>query len=369
MQGIDAAWFALLPAFVLLSACLTGLSIGYAHRRQLIDHPGRRRSHDLPTPRGGGIGIVISVVAGLVLQGFALDGSLNWGESQVHWGPSALLMLIAAISLVAIVGWIDDHRGLGAGLRLGAHWAAAVLLGLPALLLLAAEWAANPAAGWMAAAMLVCCVAVVWSINLHNFMDGINGLLACQAVFVLVVLAWICAQAGRGDAAWTIALFAAATLGFLPFNFPHARIFMGDVGSGVVGLLVAVAIGWQIAATPALWMAGLIAVSAFMVDSTCTLLSRMLSGRRWYSAHREHLYQWLVRSGFSHKGTVGLYMGWNLLVVLPALYWCGALNAHAGNLSGKVQGSQAMLAVYALAVVAWIFGKRYCLGKRRINGS
>ncbi|MGB0134644.1 MAG: hypothetical protein WBP53_12475, partial [Dokdonella sp.] len=117
------------------------------------------------------------------------------------------------------------------------------------------------------------------------------------------------------------------------------------------------------------WMAGLIAASAFVVDSTCTLLSRMLSGRRWYSAHREHLYQWLARSGFSHKGVVGLYMGWNLLVVLPVLYWVGSLDALSGSSVEPARGGYALVGVYALAVLVWVFGKRYCLGKRRVNGS
>ncbi|MGB0135489.1 MAG: hypothetical protein WBP53_16775, partial [Dokdonella sp.] len=257
MQGFDSAWIVLCPAILGLSAWLTRLSIGYAHRRQLIDHPGQRRSHDLPTPRGGGIGIVVSVLvglAGLLIFGmFDGEGDL---QGQNGWRFTATLVLMLAIALVAIVGWIDDHRGLSARLRLCAHVFATFLLGMPALQLLGPEWTVNPAAGWMAAAMLICALAIVWSINLHNFMDGINGLLSLQALFVFLVLAWICAQAGRSDEARTIALFAAATLGFVPFNFPRARIFMGDVGSGVLGLLVAVAIGWQIAAAPEFWMAG-----------------------------------------------------------------------------------------------------------------
>jgi UDP-N-acetylmuramyl pentapeptide phosphotransferase/UDP-N-acetylglucosamine-1-phosphate transferase len=103
----------------------------------------------------------------------------------------------------------------------------------------------------------------VWSINLHNFMDGINGLLAFQALFVFVALGVLCAHSGHAVDAQRIGLFAAATLGFLPFNFPRARIFMGDVGSGSLGLLVAASIGWQVAAMPNLIYAGLIACSGF----------------------------------------------------------------------------------------------------------
>ena len=367
MQAFTLAW--IVPALITLaiSALVTGASIAYAHRMQLIDHPGKRRSHELPTPRGGGIGIVVAVLVGLGLFGFGIHE--DQGQAEILWGSSALPGLLGAIALVAIVGWIDDHRGLGAPFRFCAHVVATILLGLPALVLLGHEWDANPAAGWVAAGMLVCALAVVWSINLHNFMDGINGLLAIQALFVFLVLAWICANAGRGGAAGMLGLFAAATLGFLPFNFPRARIFMGDVGSGVLGLLVAVAIVWQMAAVPAHWMAGLIAASAFVVDSSCTLLSRLFSGRRWYSAHREHLYQWLVRTGFSHRGVVGLYMGWNLLVVLPALVWSGAMDKPSVSPVLPGTASKALLVVYILAIPVWIFGKRYCLGKRRAQGS
>ncbi|HET9031722.1 MAG TPA: hypothetical protein VFN25_02335, partial [Dokdonella sp.] len=177
---------------------------------------------------------------------------------------------------------------------------------------------------------------------------------------VFVVLALICVDAGRLGEAQSIGVFAAATLGFIPFNFPRARVFMGDVGSGVIGLLVVIAIGWQIAAVPALWVAGLIACSAFVVDSTATLLSRMFSGRRWYNAHREHLYQWLVRCGFSHAKVTGFYMLWNLLIVVPALL-CLRDSVAAGS-QNAIEAGSILAGVYALALLTWVAGKRYCLG-------
>lgn len=366
MQASVLAWMALVLIATAFSALVTWASIAYAHRMQLIDHPGRRRSHVLPTPRGGGIGIVAAALLGLGISWLSQSGALAWNPFPAD-GPVPLY-LMASVALVAIVGWVDDHRGLGAWPRLIAHLVAVLLLGMPDITLVGVEMAGNPAAGLIVVIMLVCALATVWSINLHNFMDGINGLLALQATFVFGVLAWICAQAGQADDAGLLALFAAATLGFLPFNFPRARVFMGDVGSGVLGLLVAVAVGWQIAAAPALWMAGLIAVSAFVVDSTCTLLSRLFSGRRWYSAHREHLYQWLARCGFGHAGVVGLYMGWNLLVVLPALAWIGALDEQTAASAQPGRGNMALPAVYMLAVLAWIAGKHYCLGKIRVKG-
>ena len=347
MAGVSfPVWLLLMLGVVALSALATRASIGYAHRRQMLDLPGQRRSHQLPTPRGGGVGIVLGVVFGLLAL-YAFGAELHTFK--------ALLWLLASIGLVALVGWIDDHRGLRASIRFVAHCLAALLLGWPALEMLSG-FVGNPALPWVVLGALVAGGAVVWSINLHNFMDGINGLLASQALFVFIALAIICAHAGRDFEAQVIGLFAAATLGFLPFNFPRARVFMGDVGSGVLGLLVAVAIGWQIAAVPGVFECGLIAASAFMVDSTATLLSRMFSGRRWYSAHREHLYQWLVRSGFTHSQVTTLYIGWNLVVVTPALFWlCRA--------EGSADGAVALAMVYTLAILTWLAGKRYCLNK------
>jgi hypothetical protein len=107
---------------------------------------------------------------------------------------------------------------------------------------------------------------------------------------------------------------------------------------------------------------GLIACSAFVTDATCTLLSRMLCGRRWYSAHREHLYQWLVRCGFSHAHVVAFYMGWNLCVVVPVLYMVNRSPGPVYQMSGFVW----MLAAYALALMIWVGGKRWCLSRAKL---
>jgi UDP-N-acetylmuramyl pentapeptide phosphotransferase/UDP-N-acetylglucosamine-1-phosphate transferase len=347
------AWLLLAAATVTISILATRASIAYAIRRRMLDLPGRRRSHEMPTPRGGGIGIVVAVIFGMVVcvaMGSGFSDRLTFAA------------VIASIVLVALVGWVDDHRGLGAGSRLLAHVLAAVLLGLPGLALMLPDLASNPVWPLIAAAWLVAGVGIVWSINLHNFMDGINGLLSMQAAFVFTVLALTCADAGRIGEAQTIGLFAAATLGFIPFNFPRPRVFMGDVGSGVLGLLIAIAIGLQIAAVPSALAGALIASSAFLVDSTATLLSRMFSGRRWYSAHREHLYQWLVRSGMSHTRVTGLYMLWNLVIVVPILVWLRA-PAGEGSSGSTSHGGSALALVYALAILVWVLGKRHCLSR------
>lgn len=338
----------------LLSAALTWLSIRYAMRARLIDEPGRRRSHAVPTPRGGGIAIVVAIV---------LCASV---PIALRYPPH--LFVMAAFVLVAAVGWLDDHRPLGAAPRLLAHWLAVVLLFAPAWPDLAAALPgpAGPVSGGagIAAAFLAVGIVVVWSINLHNFMDGIDGILAAQSLFCLVAFGVLLERAGAAGPAAAAFVAAAAVLGFLPFNFPRARIFMGDVGSGALGLAIALAAialaghGVVAAASAA------VVVSAFVVDATCTLLSRMLRGRRWYSAHREHLYQWLVRSGFAHGRVVAFYLGWNLLVVLPVVYWMNRNPAAADARTALALAA----AAYAAGVVAWWAGKRWCLAAARGRG-
>ncbi len=331
-----AVWLPLAAVAVFLAALLlTHAGIGYARRHALLDLPGARRSHREPTPRGGGIGIVLAALIGSVLLA-AL------GLVKIQPG------FVGAVLIVALVGWIDDHRGLGRRLRLLVH--------LLAGLLLVSSWLVDAtfASAALVAGMLVV-LAVAWSINLHNFMDGINGLLALQTVFVLALGAGLLAASGEQDAAVRSAIWVAATLGFLPFNFPRARVFMGDVGSGSLGLVIA-ALGlwlWQgVANGLALW---LVACSAFVIDASCTLLSRMCAGRPWYSAHREHLYQWLARSGLAHVGAVRLFMTWNLGIVLPCVILIESVRPPVWAVWTLTA------ALYLAGGVLWRLGKWYCL--------
>jgi UDP-N-acetylmuramyl pentapeptide phosphotransferase/UDP-N-acetylglucosamine-1-phosphate transferase len=358
-------WIAAALAALAISALSTWLAIGYARKRRLIDEPGMRRSHSTPTPRGGGIGIVVAVLAAACIP------AIMHPPTSV----GAAVMLTIAIVIVAAVGWIDDHRGLPARTRFIAHCIAAAIFLFPVVVAVILSPAAvethfstSVSSVWILLALVA--LGIVWFVNLHNFMDGIDGLLAAQAIFVLVAVALLCRHAGEPHAGETL-VFAGAAAGFLPFNFPRARIFMGDVGSGVLGLLIAVALIWQMSAPDTALASGFVLCSAFVTDATCTLVSRIARGRRWYSAHREHLYQWLVRSGFSHAGVVALYMGWNLVIALPVVAWMNRApgawmpiaNANAEMREGY--GFGAATAVYVLAVVVWIVGKRRCLGGAR----
>ena len=286
-------WIAAALAAFAISAVSTWLAIGYARKRRLIDEPGVRRSHSTPTPRGGGIGIVIAVVVAACIPAMMRPPT----------SIGAAVMLTVAIVIVASVGWIDDHRGLSARARFAAHCVAAVLFLLPVIAAVALspdaveeQFATSVSTVWISLVVIV--LAIVWFVNLHNFMDGIDGILAAQAIFVLAALALVCRHVGEPHAG-EILVFAGAAAGFLPFNFPRARIFMGDVGSGAIGYAVA-GIGALAATGLDAWHAPLLLIplAAFMVDSSLTLLRRVRRGERWWTPHTQHAYQvWARRAG------------------------------------------------------------------------
>ncbi|HEY0334674.1 MAG TPA: glycosyltransferase family 4 protein [Stenotrophomonas sp.] len=256
----------------LLAAAGTWLARGYALRRRLLDQPGERRSHQVATPRGGGIAIVFALlVAGLW-------AALRWPQA----GFSVMGGMVG-LALVAGVGWWDDHRPLSARLRLAVHAIASLILG-------GLVWHASGQA-WMGAATALASVGLI---NVWNFMDGINGLATSQAALAAAAFAcWL--PAPLSWAGWAV---AAACLGFLPFNFPRARIFLGDGGSGALGYALAVLFGTCLVQGASLWTLWL-PLGTFLVDAGFTLAARMLSGQRWWEPHAQHVYQRLARR-FGH---------------------------------------------------------------------
>ncbi|MBB5208510.1 lipopolysaccharide biosynthesis protein [Chiayiivirga flava] len=327
--GLSVAGLALLA-----SALLTVAALRYARWRRMLDQPGRRRMHREATPRGGGIAIVlVAAVAALLLLPQPIGGAF-----------------VASLALVAGIGWIDDHRPLSAGLRLAVHLFAA-------LLFVAALW--PPETLRTGRDVLVFGTAVLGlagAINFWNFMDGSNGLVASQSLWVAAGLGGVLAALGATP--WTLCALAlaGACLGFLPFNFPRARIFLGDVGSG--GLGFACGALWLVAFETdrsAIWWL-LLLPAVLLADAGLTLLQRVVGGRRWYTAHREHLYQWCIRSGASHARVAGMYMGWNLLVVLPAML---------AMLRWPAAKAGIALAVLAATAMLWLVGKRAVLRRVR----
>ena len=270
--------FSLLAA-LMMAFLLTGILGRYALRMKLIDIPNDRSSHEAPTPRGGGVAIVVVFLVGLVALGL-------WGMLPI----TGMLALGLGGAVVAGIGWLDDHRDVPARWRFTVHliaaaWVVTLAGGAPPLALpgVICEWS------WFGAVVLV--VFIAWVLNLYNFMDGIDGIAGIEAITVAgpaaVMLWWL----GTPGWASVAALLASATLGFLAWNWPPAKIFMGDAGSGFVGFtLAALAILTWADANLSIW-AWLILLGVFIVDATITLIRRIIRGERAYQAHRNHAYQ------------------------------------------------------------------------------
>ena len=264
-----AAW--LVPLVAFFGCWLTLVVLMQRATRLPMDYPNARSLHVTPTPRIGGIGIIVAIsissilVQSLVLLPFMLG-----------------LWVLAAISL------LDDYRNLPVHWRLLAHVVVAVacVLSFPAI---------------SGVNVFVASLAIVWMTNLYNFMDGADGLAGGMAVIgfgALTVAAW---GAGAVDVAMFCAAIAAAALAFLRFNFPPAKLFMGDAGSIPLGFLAA-SIG--VYGTAQHYWSALFPVmifSPFILDASVTLLKRALRGEKIWRAHHEHYYQRLVRMGWSHK--------------------------------------------------------------------
>lgn len=291
---------------LLLSARMHGLA---------LDEPNHRSLHSAPVPRTGGIAIVLSAIPAL------------WGL------PGAAPLLLAGV-LLAAVSFLDDRLDLPVAVRLSAHLCAAAL----------AAWLAGSGAG---AYLLPIVLAIAWMTNLYNFMDGSDALAGLMAMFGFS--AYAAAALLAGESGWALGFLglAAASGAFLIFNWPPARIFMGDVGSIPLGFWAAAfgvwgtAHGWWQAWFP-------VAVfSPFIVDATVTLARRALRGEKVWRAHREHHYQRLVLGGMSKRALALGFAVWTLACVAWALLSLQLSGAHL------VSSLAAMALAYAL-LLTWI---------------
>ena len=292
-------------AVLALTVIATGYARRYALRTDLLDIPNARSSHASPTPRGGGIAIVI------VFSGATL--ALASARMLDHRLAAALL---GGGGLMALVGFLDDRRSLLARWRIMVHLVAAIIAvsligGVPERSL--NLWHLHGL--WTGRAIAV--ITVMWVSNFFNFMDGIDGIAASEAVFVAGAGAWLGARHAVSHGVFlTLLALAAASLGFLCWNWPPAKIFMGDVGSGFLGFVIAALAlaSSQSGALPIeVWP---ILAGVFLVDATVTLLMRALRGQRWFEPHRSHAYQRLSRILRNHLpvtvATAALNIGWLL---------------------------------------------------------
>ena len=293
------------PVIAGISFFLTKLLRHYALVQRLVDVPNARSSHVVPTPRGGGVAIVLS---------FLLAVALLFATGVISLGVFAAY--IGAGGMIAVIGFMDDHGHIAARWRLLGHFAAASwglfwLGGLPVVTVLGFDFDLV----WVGDILAV--FYLVWMLNLYNFMDGIDGIASVEAICVclgICLLYWI---SDVPDLIWLPLFLAASVIGFLWWNFPPARIFMGDAGSGFLGGvlgLLSLHAAWT---KPQMLWAWVILLGVFIVDATFTLLRRLFRGDKVYEAHRSHAYQFASRKMGSHMA-VTLAVGMiNICWLLP----------------------------------------------------
>lgn len=251
-------------------------------RRGVLDFPNERSSHERPIPRGGGIAPAAAAGVALVVASERLG---------TVWSA-----VVVAIAVFGLIGLLEDVKGVPALPRLGLQAAAA------AVVVPIAVDAPSGSLLWRASVIALALLFVVAYVNAFNFMDGINGISVAQVV--VAGAAWYVAGHAGGVPAFAVAggVLAAAALAFAPFNFPSARVFLGDVGSYAFGgaLAVMCLIGLRAGLPPEAVVAP---VSLYLADTGATLARRVVRGETWYRPHRDHAYQKLVRLGWSHTRT------------------------------------------------------------------
>lgn len=334
MGGMWGWW--LLPTITGISFLLTWALRCYALARKMLDMPNLRSSHRVPTPRGGGVAIVLSFL--LTLPPLALLGGLPW---PLTWA------LLGAGAGVAALGFLDDHGHLAVRWRLLGHfacafWALFCLGGLPPLTV----FGSSLDLGW--AGHVLAMFYLVWLLNLYNFMDGIDGLASVEAICVCLGGALLYLGLGFAGSVQPALLLAASVAGFLFWNFPPARIFLGDAGSGFLG------IGLGILSLQAAWLAPqllwswLILLGVFIVDATWTLFRRLLRGDKVYQAHRSHAYQFAARR-------YGRHLPITVAVCMINLFWLVPIALLVGL--ERLEGVLGLFIAYVpLVVLALGFG-------------
>lgn len=317
-----------------ISCVSTGLVLGYA-RRRLLDQVNERSSHQTPTPRGGGLGLSLGLLGAWL--------TAAWSGLDV-----SLVMLATALTLMTALGWWDDHASLPARWRLVAQFLIAGLalaaIGIPTQATLG---------GWILSAplwliWLVALVGVVWLVNLTNFMDGIDGIAGGQGL-VAGISAGLLLAASTADVRWAFLGWATAgaCAGFLIWNQPPARIFMGDVGSTTLGLVFACLVLAELHAGVALDVA-LLPLAPFILDATGTLARRAWRREHLSQAHRSHLYQRLARHWGGHGSVTLVYTG------LAGLAGGAAWATHMGHLP-SLTGALGVAMIFTLLAT---YGRR-----------
>lgn len=294
-----------LSIFILIfltSLFLTRKILYYATNKKILDYPGLRSLHETPTPRGGGISIVVSVLISLIL--------LWIGE---YISDREIIAFMSSGILVFVTGLLDDIKTLPT-LAKGISYFAAAMLGI---FMLSNEAPAGSIIGVLY--MLFWSIVITWLINLYNFMDGSDGLAGLHTILVSFSICVISYLSGVNFLFYLMVIIAASTSGFLYYNYPPAKIFMGDAGSCFVGLIFGLCAFYCHVNNLVPIEIWLILLSIFICDTSLTLLMRFCIGRKWYAAHREHAYQKVILMKDSHEDVLFFLVAIYILLILPIL--------------------------------------------------
>jgi len=327
------------PVAIVVATAGSWLIVRTSLGHRLIDRPTFRSLHDRPIPRGGGVAVSLGVVAGALASQLWRAAPFGPGDFDLGW-------LLGAFGVLVMLGIADDRSGLPARVRLAVQTIAvfAYLLAVHAapssVVLFGREMALGIFAIPMAGAV------TLWMLNLYNFMDGMDGFAGLMTVVGFGTMSWLAARGGHDGLLLAGAVTAAAALGFLIWNLPPARLFLGDSGSVPLGFLAsALALsGVQVGAWSPVVPAILFA--PFILDATATLLRRLLRGERVWVAHRTHVYQRLVVAGFGHRKTLAIEA---VFMIAAAALACGA---HRRGAAAEAAAAGAVIAMYGALFLA-----------------
>ena len=311
---MNIVWLSI--AFVLivfLSWTITAWVKRFALNNSIIDHPNQRSLHCVPMPRGGGLSITLLILFGITTL---------WAYQLL----SSELTMAALIggSLVALIGWLDDRSNFSIVARasfylLASIWSVYWMLGI--------DFGTN-----IDNILLIFCliIGIAWLTNLYNFMDGSDGIAAIQAISAGIMGSVFLIHTNESGLVYLLLIIIASSTGFLIWNWPPARIFMGDVGSCLLGFIYSIIIIETYIKNILPLTVWLILFSFFICDASLTLLFRVASGKKWYRAHREHGYQLYIQMGKSHRQLVYAILSINMFFLYPMSFFASMVDYISG---------------------------------------
>ena len=296
----------ILIAAFLFTIALSGIVLRFAFKLGLIDIPNERSSHSIPVPSGGGIAIACVFLA--LLPSLPVENIVSLNLTYAIYGSGIM---------IALLGFMDDRSHIPAYKRLVIHVLAAIWVIYFLFMHSNTPLAAGGDLSWWALALLLI-ISLVWLLNLYNFMDGIDAITGSETISVSLCASLLTWQTAPSDLSWIILLLlASAVAGFLVWNLPPAKLFMGDSGSAFLGIVLGCLMIYSILISSQLFYAWLILLGVYIVDASVTLIRRILASQKFYEAHRSHAYQHAAKRYHSHGKVSLAVVIINLLWLLP----------------------------------------------------